>query len=88
MSVSEQQTREKRATAMMHRIFEIQDGLRQIHRLSRILGERVQMKRDIEGGRFGSDDDFKTTVSNYEAELFGTQGDEEPYLPTYTAFQV
>ena len=85
MSVSEQ--REKRATAM-HRIFEIQDGLRQIHRLARILSERVQIYRDIEGQRFGSDTELKATVSNYELELFGTQDDEESYLPTYTAFQV
>ena len=87
MSVSEQQTREKRATAM-HRIFEIQDGLRQIHRLAGILGGRVQIDRDIARQRFGSDVELKATVSNYEAELFGTQDDEESYLPTYTAFQV
>lgn len=72
----------------MHRIFQVQDGLRQIHRLSPILFERVQIDEEIERGKFGTDDDLKSTVSAYELELYETRLSDREYLPTFTAFQV
>jgi hypothetical protein len=85
MSVSEH----AHHTTTMHRIFEIQDGLRQIHRLAPILSERVQIEKDISRDILGSDELKKDTISNYEASLFmDMQDDEGAYLPKYTAFQV
>ena len=56
--------------------------------MSPILFQRVQILQDIEKDKFGADDEFKTTVSNYELELYATRDSDRDYLPKFVAFQV
>jgi hypothetical protein len=79
---------EHQRTSPMHRIFEIQDGLHQIHRFASILSSRVQMQQDKDQGKLGADAEFKATVSGYELELFSALESDGEYLPKFAAFQV
>jgi hypothetical protein len=79
---------EHQRTSPMHRIFEIQDGLRQIHRFAPILSSRVEMQQEIDNQTFGADDEFKATVSGYELELFSALESDGEYLPVSTPTQL